>query len=147
MGIAMSHKLFYAHIDIQSSYAYDNSSLYRFLCFHVLTADALWPLPVADLFTSSYPFIGLDELRRTVELHCQLVAMDEYPGLCLEEPVNVFQSTICCLWVEEVGDGDEREADDCPDDPELVAKTFDAGKRGLHDCIIADPVPEWDVRK
>ena len=75
-----------------------------------------------------------------MQLHGQLVPMDEYAWLSFEETIDVLERSICSLWIEEVGDGYEREADDSPNDPELVAETFDAGERGLHNGVIADPV-------
>lgn len=79
-------------------------------------------------------------------MHCQLVAIDKDPGLCLKESVDVFQRAIRRLWIEEVGNGNEREADDCPYDPKPVTKTFDTGKRSLYNCVVAYPVTELSVR-
>lgn len=65
--------------------------------------------------------------------------MNQNAGLGLEESVNVFECPVCCFRVYEVGDGDEGEADNSPDDPELIAKVLNAGQSSLNDSIVADP--------
>jgi hypothetical protein len=54
--------------------------------------------------------------------------------------LDVVGSPIRCLRVKEIRNGDEREADHSPDDPELPADVLDARERDLHDCIVHYPV-------
>jgi hypothetical protein len=48
---------------------------------------------------------------RSGQLRRQLVPADDDWRVCLEEAVDVFESSIGSLRVEEVGDGNEGEAD------------------------------------
>lgn len=45
------------------------------------------------------------------QLRRQLILANDYRRLSLEETIDVFESAIGCLWVEEVGDWNESEAD------------------------------------
>ena len=55
------------------------------------------------------------------ELGGKLVPADDDAWLSLKEAIDIFQCAVGCLWVEQVGDGYEAEADACPHNPELVA--------------------------
>lgn len=80
-----------------------------------------------------------------MQLNGQLVPVHEDAGLCLEESINVFESPISSLRIEEVCDRNERETDDSPDNPELVAEVLNARQCGLYDSVVTDPYVELEV--
>ena len=83
--------------------------------------------------------ICFDVLGRSVQLYCQLVAMNENSWLSFEEAVDVLQGSISGFGIKEVCDRDEGKANDSPDDPEFVAQVLDTGQRSLHYGIVANP--------
>ena len=88
----------------------------------------------------SNPLVGLNKLNRTMQLYSELISVNEQTRLCFKEAVNVLQGPIGRLRVEEVRDWDEREANNSPNNPELVPKILDAWKCGLYNAIITYPV-------
>lgn len=70
----------------------------------------------------------------------ELVTMNEDTGLRFKEAINVFQGPVSCLWVKEVCGWDEREANNGPNDPELVPKVLDAWQSSLYNAVVTDPV-------
>lgn len=86
----------------------------------MLAADALPLCSNLCIFIRSDTCICLNVLGRTVKLDGQLVSVNEDARAGFEEAVNIFQGAVRGFGVEEVGNGYESEANDCPDDPKLV---------------------------
>lgn len=70
--------------------------------------------------------VGFNVLDRSMQLDSQLIPMHEDAGLGLEESINVFEGPISSLRIEEVCDRNERETDNSPNNPELVAEVLNA---------------------
>lgn len=105
----------------------------------MLSANALPATIVLRFLIRGNARIRLNKFSWSMQLHSQFVSINEDTRTRLEEAVNVFQCAICSLRVEEVRDGNEGEADHCPDNPELVAQALYTGKSSLNDGIVANP--------
>lgn len=84
------------------------------------------------------PLILLNINQRSGQLRSKLIPRHNDSRLRLKEPINIFESPVGCLGVEEVCDRDEGEADDCPYNPEFVAEVFDAGQGSLDNRIVLE---------
>ena len=72
------------------------------------------------LLIAGNTLIRLNILSRSVQLCGELIPWrDNKRRMGLKETINVFEGPIGGLRVEEVSDGNEGEADYCPDDPEF----------------------------
>lgn len=111
----------------------------RFLGLHILNTHLLAFLGI-PLLTCRNSSISLNKLSWTVQLHSEFITMNQNARTRLEEAINILQCSVRSLRVEEVCDRDEREADDCPDDPELVPEVLNTGKSSLYNPVIAYPV-------
>lgn len=101
---------------------YHHCDLDRFFSLNTLRADTATFLVVRiTSFTSCDTCVFFNEFGWSVQLHCKSILVDEDARLGFEEAINVLQSSICCLRIQEVCDWDKGEADDSPDDPELVS--------------------------
>lgn len=69
-----------------------------------------------------------------------LIPSNNNTRLRLKEPINILQSPVRRLRIEQVGNRDETEADTSPDDPEFPTKIRDSGRRHLNDHVVHYPV-------
>ena len=115
------------------------SPLYRFqetsspLTIAVQLTDLL-PLQFAYLHSLSIShlllprsnfIISLLIYRWSMQLRGDLVVEHKDIRIVVEESIDIFQTPVRGLGIEEVGDRNEAEAYDGPDDPELVAQVGD----------------------
>lgn len=65
-----------------------------------------------------------------------LIPRNDDTGVRLEESINIFERAVCGFGVEEVGDRDERETDNCPYNPEFPPKVIDSRGCYLDDHVV-----------
>lgn len=99
---------------------------HNFFRLNTLSANTAPLLPAQFTNFARNTCIRLDELSRSVQLHCQSVLVDQDSGLGFEEAINILERTIGRLWIKEVSNWNKGEADDGPYNPELVSELLNA---------------------
>lgn len=77
---------------------------------------------------------------RSLELGGYLVSKDKDTWIVSKESVDIFERSVGCLWIKEIGSGNKGRANYGPDDPEFVTQVFDSRRRDLSHHVIHYPV-------
>lgn len=64
------------------------------------------------------------------------IPRDDQSWLSFKVTIDILEGPVRRLWVEEVHDGNEAEADTGPDDPEAPAEVGDTGGCDLDDHVV-----------
>ena len=88
----------------------------------------------------SNPIILLLVNIRSVQLRRNLIPMNKDPRFRLEKPVDIFQTPICGLWVEEKGNRNKTRANHRPNNPESPSQVRNPTRCDLRDHIIHNPI-------